>query len=71
MNWDRAEGNWKKFKGRVKEEWGRLTDDHREIISGKRDQLAGRVQVAYGIGKDQAQRQIKAFQARNKGWMDI
>lgn len=66
MNWDIAQGNWKQFKGNVKEQWGKLTDDHLDAIAGKRDQLVGKIQEAYGISKDQAEVQIKRFEERNK-----
>lgn len=46
MNWDIVEGNWKQFKGKVKAQWGKLTDDHLDVIAGKRDQLAGKIQEA-------------------------
>jgi uncharacterized protein YjbJ (UPF0337 family) len=68
MNWDRVEGNWKQFKGKVKEQWGKLTDDHLDTIAGKRDQLAGKVQETYGITRDEAERQIKAFEDRYSDW---
>lgn len=58
MNWDRIEGNWKQFKGRVKEQWGKLTDDDIDVIAGKRDQLVGKIQESYGIGKDEAEKQV-------------
>ena len=68
MNWDRVEGNWKQFKGKVKQEWGKLTDDHLDVISGNRDVLAGKVQEAYGIGKDEAEKQIRKFEERYGDW---
>ena len=68
MSWDVIEGNWKQFKGTVKEKWGKLTDDHLDTIAGKRDQLAGRIQEAYGITKDQAEVQVKAFEDANKDY---
>ena len=58
MNWDRIEGNWKQLKGKIKEEWAELTDDDIAMINGKRDQLSGRLQETYGIGKDEAERRI-------------
>lgn len=58
MNWDRIEGNWKQFQGKVREKWGKLTDDDLELVKGKRDQLAGRIQERYGIEKDAALREI-------------
>lgn len=65
MNWDRIEGNWKQFKGQVKERWGDLTDDDFDKAAGRRDQLAGRIQERYGIAKDEANRQIDDWLARD------
>ena len=62
MNWDRAEGNWKQIKGGIKEKWGKLTDDNLDVIAGKRDKLAGHIQEAYGISKDEADKQIKEWE---------
>lgn len=62
MNWDRIAGNWKQAKGKVREKWGKLTDDDLDVIEGKREQLAGRLQLAYGIAKDEAERQINEFE---------
>lgn len=58
MNWDRIAGQWKQFKGKAKEKWGQLTDDEIDIIEGKRDQLVGKIQQRYGIGKDEAEKQV-------------
>ena len=66
MNWDIVEGNWKQFKGKVKAQWGNLTDDQLDVIAGKRTELAGKVQESYGITKDEAEEQIKRFEAHNK-----
>jgi uncharacterized protein YjbJ (UPF0337 family) len=59
MNWDQVEGNWKQFGGKAKEKWGKLTDDHLLQIGGRRDQLIGKVQEAYGATKEEAERQVK------------
>ena len=56
---NRVEGNWKVVKGKVKEQWGRLTEDDLEIINGRRDQLAGKIQQRYGIARDEAQKAVK------------
>jgi len=66
MNWDIVEGNWKQFKGKVKTQWGKLTDDQLDVIAGKRVELAGKIQEAYGITKDEAEQQIKSFEKLNK-----
>ncbi len=65
MNKDRMEGNWKQLKGKVREQWGKLTDDEIDQIAGKRDQLVGRIQESYGIGRDEAERQVSDWEARN------
>ena len=66
MNWDRIEGNWKQFKGNVKAQWGKLTDDQIDVIAGKRDILAGKIQETYGLSKDIAEKQIADWQKRMK-----
>ena len=58
MNWDRIEGNWKQFKGKARQQWGNLTNDDLDVVEGKRQQLAGKLQERYGIAKDEAERQI-------------
>ena len=64
MNWDRIEGNWREFKGKAKEQWGKLTDDDVDVIAGKRDQMVGRVQKAYGISRDEADKQVRDWESR-------
>lgn len=62
MNWDRIEGNWKQFRGKALEQWGKLTDDELDVIAGRRDALAGRIQEVYGVSQDEAERQIRRFE---------
>jgi len=66
MNWDRVAGNWKQAKGKVKEQWGKITDDDLEKMAGKRDQLIGKIQNSYGIGKDEAEQQVKEWESKQK-----
>ena len=66
MNWDIAQGNWTQFKGIVKGQWGKLTDDQLDVIAGKRDELAGKIQEAYGSSKEEIEKQIKQFEDMNK-----
>lgn len=63
MNWDRFEGNWKQVKGKAREQWGKLTDDDVDVIAGRRDQLAGKIQERYGVAKDEAERQISDWES--------
>lgn len=64
MNWDQIEGKWKQIKGSAKEQWGKLTDDDLDIVNGKRDQLAGRIQEKYGVARDVAEKQIDDWSSR-------
>jgi len=66
MNSDIIKGNWKELKGSVKEKWGKLTNDRLDEISGRRDQLAGEIQQAYGISKDEAEKQVRDFEESTK-----
>jgi len=65
MNEDRMSGNWKEFKGKVKEQWGKLTDDDLDVISGKRDQLLGRIQQRHGLAKEEADKQVADWERKN------
>jgi uncharacterized protein YjbJ (UPF0337 family) len=64
MNWDRIEGNWKQFKGSARQQWGRLTEDDLEVVGGKRERLAGRIQEAYGITREASEKQLAEWLAR-------
>ena len=63
MNNDILGGNWKQLKGKITEKWGKLTDDDLQVVAGRRDQLIGRIQERYGIARDEAERQMKEFEA--------
>ncbi|TWO68688.1 CsbD family protein [Caenimonas sedimenti] len=62
MNWDRIQGNWKQVQGQAKAQWGKLTDDDLTVVAGRRDELAGRIQERYGVAKEDAQKQIAAWE---------
>jgi uncharacterized protein YjbJ (UPF0337 family) len=58
MNWDQVKGDWKQFRGKVQEKWGQLTDDDLDVINGKREQLAGKLQARYGYAKEHAEKEV-------------
>ena len=66
MNWDQSEGNWKQIKGNAKEQWGKLTNDDLDVVAGKRGHLAGKIQEAYGVTKDDAEKQLSDWQKMQK-----
>ncbi len=61
MNWDTVQGNWKQMKGKAKQQWGKLTNDDLDVIAGKRDELSGRLQKAYGYTREKAEKEIDTF----------
>jgi uncharacterized protein YjbJ (UPF0337 family) len=66
MNWDQIEGNWKQLKDHAKEQWGKLTNDDLDVIDGKREHLAGKIQEVYGATKDDADKQLSDWQKMQK-----
>jgi uncharacterized protein YjbJ (UPF0337 family) len=69
MNWDRIKGNWKQVTGKVKAEWGKLTDADLDVVAGYRDQLAGKIQERYGVAKDEAEKQLAAWERKaSESW---
>jgi uncharacterized protein YjbJ (UPF0337 family) len=62
MNKDTIEGNWSELKGKAKQQWGKLTDDRLDEIAGRRDELAGEIQQAYGVSREEADKQVKDFE---------
>jgi uncharacterized protein YjbJ (UPF0337 family) len=67
MSWEVIERDWMRFRGLVKDRWGKLTDHNLDAIAGSRDQLAGRLQEVYGMHADQAELQVRAFEASHVG----
>src|SRR5262245_12775031 len=58
MNKMQFQGNWNQIKGKLKEKFGKLTDDDFIKISGKRDELIGKLQALYGTSKEKIEQQI-------------
>lgn len=61
MNKDIIEGKWTEIKGKVKTQWAKLTDDDLDAISGRAEELAGRLQKQYGWAKDRAKKEVEDF----------
>ena len=62
MNQDIIQGKWTQLKGSLKTKFGKLTDDDLSQANGNRQYLAGKLQERYGWQKDQADREISAFE---------
>ena len=69
MNRDQIKGRWKQVTGKAKEAWGKLTEDDLHVVAGRREQLAGKIQLHYGIAKEEADRQILAWERKaSQAW---
>lgn len=55
-------GKWNEYKGKAKQKWGKLTDDDLDRVEGKRDELLGLIQQHYGKAKDEAEREVAAWE---------
>jgi uncharacterized protein YjbJ (UPF0337 family) len=66
MNQDIIKGQWNEIKGAVQQKWGKLTDDDITQINGDRTKLAGQIQKAYGITRDNAERQLTDWETKQR-----
>jgi uncharacterized protein YjbJ (UPF0337 family) len=58
MNWGQVESRWKQLSDSAKENWSKLTEADLHQISGKREQLAMKIEAAYGITRREAEKQV-------------
>lgn len=66
IDWNLVEATWQQFRGEVHANWGRLTAANLDLIAGRRSRLASALRLAYAITDDEAQLQIRSFEARNQ-----
>ena len=58
MNWEQVESRWKQLMVSARENWSKISDDDLKLISGKREQLAAKIQETYGITRREAEKQV-------------
>ncbi len=64
MKWDQIETDWKSFKPQASTQWNKISDEQLNAIAGKREKLSAKIQEVYAVNKDEAEKQIKAFEDR-------
>jgi len=64
MNWSNIETGWNDFKANAKQQWSKLSDQQINDTQGKREQLSTSVQQAYALSKEETERQISDWQAK-------
>lgn len=62
MNSDTLEGQWTQLKGEVQKKWGKLTNDKLDEINGDRKKLCGTIQEAYGVAREEAEKQVAEWE---------
>ncbi len=62
MNKDILSGKWTQMRGEVQKRWGKLTNDQLDVINGDRLKLVGKIEEAYGIARDEAEKQLSDFE---------
>ena len=58
MKWDVVENNWTEFRSNIRQHWEKITDNQLDMIAGKRDHLTGKIQVMYGVDREEAENQL-------------
>jgi hypothetical protein len=66
MDWTAVLAEWKPFSNEVRAHWSKLTSSQLDAIAGVRIRLAEQIRVSYGVTPDEAERQIRSFEARNQ-----
>ncbi len=58
-------GSWHILKEKIIEKWGKLTNDDVNMIDGKRELLIGVLQKKYDYLYEQAEGEVKKWEAQN------
>jgi uncharacterized protein YjbJ (UPF0337 family) len=64
MEWSIVESRWSEYASNAKLRWSRIPDDWLEETRGSRARLSSAVQEVYGLTRDEAERQIAAWLAK-------
>jgi uncharacterized protein YjbJ (UPF0337 family) len=67
MDWIRIQERWHEYKVSAKRRWDKLTEQQLHGTRGQRQYLVKRVQEAYSLSREEAEREISAWQAQLLG----
>lgn len=62
MEWHIIESRWHQYRAAVKRRWDKLSEEQISGTRGNRDFLLKRVQEAYGLPIQEAERQVAEWQ---------
>ncbi len=61
MHWENVQMSWHELGTSMKTRWSRLTDDDLQRANGRLDELVRALQQRYGVGHEDARRQVEKF----------
>jgi uncharacterized protein YjbJ (UPF0337 family) len=64
MDWDKIQHRWDEYKHAAKRRWDKLSEQQLHGTRGSRQYLSRRVQEAYSLTLEEAERQVSAWQAQ-------
>ena len=64
MDWSAIESRWQEYKVAAKRQWDKLSEAQLSGTRGNREHLLKRVQEAYSLSRDEADRQLADWQDR-------
>ena len=64
MDWDIIESRWHEYRAAAKRRWDKLSEAQISGTRGNREYLLKRVQEAYAVSRDEAERQLADWQER-------
>ena len=71
MNQDRVQGQLKQRRGKSVNHWGKVMNDELAAISGKYEELVGRLQEKFGIAEQQVEEFKKSIDHLKKSNADL
>jgi len=66
MAWNQIEEIFKEFISTVKDQWIWFVDDQIDVLQGKRNHFYGKVQNAYVIDNEEAEKRLADWQQRQR-----
>jgi uncharacterized protein YjbJ (UPF0337 family) len=64
VDWITIETRWDEYKVAAKQRWDKLSEQQLHGTRGKREYLSRRVQEAYSLSREEAERQISEWLAK-------
>ena len=67
MEWSSIQSRWDEYKFAAKRRWDKLSEQQLHGTRGQRQYLLKRVQEAYSLTREDAEREVNAWQAQLLG----